>query len=470
MVYLALAMAAFLSLAGLAVDGSNSFTQYRKLQTAADAAALAGARTLALNQDAAQVTSEVQTIATLNGADSAASSISNGNRNVSVTVQRNVDTYFGQWIGVNTIPVTAEAEAGFKSISGITEKLFPMTVACDCVEQNQTIVVKAPIKTYCVDDVTEYWNHTQFALWLSDFDPLTNDTVGSRSYFYTSDDTGRFTEHADGTATLSYKVKNAHGDGFRVQATLSDRQAKQPTGSPKFGPVITDATNWYYYKTLSGTLSGLSNTRYAGSIIDISRRGPAFQLGVGADYHEAGNFGGAAWLNLSTRRQPYTGVVFPQQWTQADINIQLPDCTEEQAEETETTNSCEFQWVDWNGGTATQSELADNMQDLTNSGTRHVGEWISKGVDANGGISLEVQNTIHDWLGVTFTMPLYTEGASESDQLQICGFAQMVVNSYDLEYGINRMSVQFEPAVIRGEVLSDASGDDYGVRDVVLIR
>ncbi|MEZ4706244.1 MAG: pilus assembly protein TadG-related protein [Caldilineaceae bacterium] len=471
MVYLALTLMTFLSLAGLAIDGSQSFAKQRELQTAADAAALAGARALALDQNTAQVTSEVQTIATLNGADSATSSVTNDDHNVSVTVQRDVNTYFAKLIGFPNIAVTAQAEARYFSGTTISPPIFPMTVECDCVEQNQTIQVTAPIKSYCVDNVNEYNNGSTFALWLADFDPLTTNAYGSRSYFHTTDDKGRLVENADGTASLSYTVKNAYGDGFKLTALLSARQSKAPTGSPKFGPVITDATNWYYYKSLSGKLTGLAGTRYAGSVINISRQGPAFQVGTGADYHEAHYHGGAAWLNLTTAKQPTTGVYLPWTWNLADINVRLPDCTElDQAASSETTNSCEFQWLDWNGGTSSQSELTSSMQDLSKSGTRHIGEWVSLGVNANGGVSLEVQNTFHNWLGLPATIPLYTGEISESNQVQICGFAQMVVSSSELEYGINHMSVQFQPAVIRSETVGDENGTDYGVRDVVLIR
>ena len=471
MVYLALTLMTFVSLAGLAIDGSNSFAKYRELQTAADAAALAGARALALDQSSTQVDSEVQTIATLNGADSATSAIVNDNHNVAVTVQRDVSTYFAKMIGFQTIPVAAQAEAGFVPNTQPPPSIFPMTVECDCVEQNQTIQISAPIKSFCVDNVIEHNNGAEFSLWLSSLDPLENDPYGARAYFHTTDDSGRMVENEDGTATLSYTVKNAYGDGFNVIANLSDRQAKQPTGSPKFGPVITDATNWYYYKTLSGTLKGLVGTRYAGSVINISRRGPAFQVGVGADYHEASWYGGAGWLDLTTVRQPSTGVRFPSNSNQADINVRLPDCTElDQAASTETTTSCEFQWLDWDAGSASQSELANNMQDLSNSGAHQVGDWVSLGVDSNGGVSLQVQNTFHNWLGLPFTIPLYTGEISDSNQIQICGFAQMVVNSYDLDYGINNMSVQFQPAVMRSETLGDEMAADYGVRDVVLVR
>src|SRR5689334_11451875 len=68
LVYLALAGMALMGLAALALDGSNLYAHRRQMQTAADAAALAGVRSMALNQGDSQVQHDLKSLARANGA------------------------------------------------------------------------------------------------------------------------------------------------------------------------------------------------------------------------------------------------------------------------------------------------------------------------------------------------------------------------------------------------------------------
>src|SRR3954470_1535933 len=84
-IYVALALPVLLGFAALAIDGSNLYAQQGRMQTAADTAALGGARLLALGNSTTQVQSEVQTLATANGANSVSLSYLNSNTEIKVT-------------------------------------------------------------------------------------------------------------------------------------------------------------------------------------------------------------------------------------------------------------------------------------------------------------------------------------------------------------------------------------------------
>ncbi|MCB0134411.1 MAG: hypothetical protein KDD75_04795, partial [Caldilineaceae bacterium] len=61
--YFALILFVMMGMASIAIDSSNAYLQRRLMQTAADTAALAGARALALNQGEGAINSEVQSLA-----------------------------------------------------------------------------------------------------------------------------------------------------------------------------------------------------------------------------------------------------------------------------------------------------------------------------------------------------------------------------------------------------------------------
>jgi hypothetical protein len=119
-----------LGFAGLAIDGSNAYLQQQRMQIAADAAALAGARLLALgNSTPTQVKNEVESLATLNGADSYTLDYLNSNTEIRVTTTRTFDTFFAGIINYNPMTVSAAANARFGAVSR-TGNLLPMTISC----------------------------------------------------------------------------------------------------------------------------------------------------------------------------------------------------------------------------------------------------------------------------------------------------------------------------------------------------
>ena len=125
---------------------------------------------------------------------------------------------------------------------------------------------------------------------------------------------GEWVEHADGTTVMTgllEDVKDANKQFFAT-VTMVGRTQTAPAGSPKKelpnsayapnGPV--DPTTWDYYDSWSGVLEGAGT--YAGAVVELSQRGPAFQVGEGAN-NKNGHYGGSGWFSYSVVSQPNSG-------------------------------------------------------------------------------------------------------------------------------------------------------------------
>ncbi len=144
---------------------------------------------------------------------------------------------------------------------------------------------------------------------------------------------GNLQEFADGTAQLSgiARRESNPAQAFAVDVQLSGFTRNAPAGSPKKelvsaaysengGPI--DSSTWHYYSDFSGTLTGVDD--FAGAVVEISQRGPAFQVGFGANGKSA-RYGASSWLTWWVHSQPYNG------WIQTDgngdFNLDLEHCT-----------------------------------------------------------------------------------------------------------------------------------------------
>lgn len=149
---------------------------------------------------------------------------------------------------------------------------------------------------------------------------------------------GRFTELTDGTALLTGVIaqEDDPDQRFVVDVRLSgrinpDEPDYPPVNSPKLdliaaaykdagGPI--DPATWHYYTDFRGFLRGTND--YRGGLLEISRRGPAFQVGQGAAGKNL-EFGASAWIAIELREAPHTGAWLPGFQGDADINIDLED-------------------------------------------------------------------------------------------------------------------------------------------------
>ena len=113
---------------------------------------------------------------------------------------------------------------------------------------------------------------------------------------YTSVD-NQFVDFGDGTARLTGRIENPDKNGaWDVDLFLTGRTTTPPAGSPKLPGFAVDPSDWVYFETIDGTLTGVAGTDYEGSVVTVTRRGEAFQLGDGANL-KTENFGASTWFS-----------------------------------------------------------------------------------------------------------------------------------------------------------------------------
>jgi len=153
LIYFALVLFVLLGMASIALDGSNAYAQRRRMQTATDAAALAGARLVALGRDA-EIDAEIDDLAIANGVGNFVWSQTNNGRSVEANITGNLevnwnytsdgkgvtvdvanayDTFFARILGYDILTATASSAAGYETIIA-TDNLLPIAInGCDCV-------------------------------------------------------------------------------------------------------------------------------------------------------------------------------------------------------------------------------------------------------------------------------------------------------------------------------------------------
>ncbi len=147
-----------------------------------------------------------------------------------------------------------------------------------------------------------------YVLWLKD----DNNNIVRR---FRNDDL-EWKELADGTATLKGTVvdNNDSQITLEVDVTYTGRTTVPPVDSPKEHLCNTeDSTGWIYYTDVTGTISSTDGSWS----FDISRMGPAFQLGNGANIteEEVGKYGASGWFNTTDS-----------DFTRGDFNINIGNC------------------------------------------------------------------------------------------------------------------------------------------------
>ena len=143
---------------------------------------------------------------------------------------------------------------------------------------------------------------------------------------------GQFIEDLGaGTATLTGTATTNGTDGFIISATfggyvgntIPDSTADAPSDSlgtsPKDEGHASDAGNWRYYTTTSGTITGVGS--YAGQIYTLARMGPSFQIGFGAS-GKNDEFGASGWLAI-TAASPAAVAQIGSDTKKGDFNIDL---------------------------------------------------------------------------------------------------------------------------------------------------
>ncbi|NOX64139.1 MAG: hypothetical protein GXP42_19715 [Chloroflexi bacterium] len=137
LIYLAIMLLGLIGMIGLALDGGYAYFQYRRMQTAADAAALAGARHLSAGESEPQIDAAINQLAQVNGAETVTWQYTADAAGVRVTAQIHSPTWFAPLFGLNNIPVSAVGEASFAPAVA-SSNLLPMTTTCADFEYGVT--------------------------------------------------------------------------------------------------------------------------------------------------------------------------------------------------------------------------------------------------------------------------------------------------------------------------------------------
>ncbi len=119
----------------------------------------------------------------------------------------------------------------------------------------------------------------------------------------------------DVTVRLSGNViDNNTDEKFKLDVTFTDKTTKgDDPKDNRCNPV--DTSEWVYYKEFTGTIEAIDGSWKT----TISRRGPAFQVGNGANETELikAKYGASGWFDTTDK-----------EFTIGDININLGDCIE----------------------------------------------------------------------------------------------------------------------------------------------
>ncbi|MGH7949051.1 MAG: pilus assembly protein TadG-related protein, partial [Candidatus Binataceae bacterium] len=127
-ILLAILLPSLIGAIALGVDMSVFYFNWAKLQRAADAAALAGARYLPANT--ASATSAANNYATLNsiaGSEIALNQIAGDHQSITIQLSRDVPYYFAKVLGLSSGQVVARATAGLQT-AGAARKVVPIGV------------------------------------------------------------------------------------------------------------------------------------------------------------------------------------------------------------------------------------------------------------------------------------------------------------------------------------------------------
>ncbi len=315
-IYFTLVLTILFGMASVAIDSSNAYLQRRIMQTAADSAALAGARELAMGNTTAIVEQKINQFAAANGSTETEWEYTRAGKGVYVTTNNEFDTYFAGVLGVNQMSAHSDSKASYDPVVG-TDNLLPLAInGCDCLDFEE---FPQPIReedfgeivigSYIIGNVQDA--SVDYVFNLSGLDAAYPATGANRPYymFYDQGNNGIHTAFGDGTAHTVERVVNVNGDGFLVDLWFRNRTSVPPGGSPFCDGPCSTTTDWYYYTEVEGTLIGLPGTRYAGAVLAVSQSTQATQVGTNAHIKSPRPyFGATAWLQLDVSIQPLTGI------------------------------------------------------------------------------------------------------------------------------------------------------------------
>ena len=246
LVIFAFIMMVLMGFSGVAIDGGNAYQNQQQVQIAADAAAMGGARLLAVDATPEAVALEIQNLGIANGADVVTFTYLTGNRGVHVTATANVTTFFAKLYGYDFFTVSAEAQAEYQPV-GATEDLFPMTMGCDCVDEGTVTLVDGEEEIEETEEITE-----------------TLDLIDDVDTTYEINFLGRTDR------TWTYEVNEIEGRdlgkwGLSIASCLDDIESSSPAGV-----IGADGIEWNVDAGFSsGTFSFELNSVYPMQVVQV---------------------------------------------------------------------------------------------------------------------------------------------------------------------------------------------------------
>jgi len=132
----ALALIVLLGMVALAVDGGYAYVQRRRVQYAADAAALAGAHVLTYGGTTADIDAAVRQYALANGADTYQWSLLSPTR-IEVRTAVTFNTFFASVVGMSSMTARARSETEISGVSAV-RGVMPIAARNFPYQYNQT--------------------------------------------------------------------------------------------------------------------------------------------------------------------------------------------------------------------------------------------------------------------------------------------------------------------------------------------
>ncbi len=189
--------------------------------------------------------------------------------------------------------------------------------------------------------------------------------------------------YTNGTAQFTASDISASGlsGTFDVDLTFSGATTTPPTNSPKYSSCFSvgSVNGWVYYPTTTGTIT---STSYG--TMSISRQGPSFQVGDGANITQDG-YGASGWLAVTGGNGHIKA---------GDINIMLTEeCdTNSECDETHTFDPC---IVTYGKGSYNNSSTTISITQTVSEIKEIVVEGIYKGGQPTGGSFTNGSTTVN---------------------------------------------------------------------------
>ncbi|MCO4818976.1 MAG: hypothetical protein KC517_05080 [Bacteroidetes bacterium] len=194
--------------------------------------------------------------------------------------------------------------SGWVNIAGGSDKFsygdFNLDMEDDCISDEPTCSKVVGNTRGC--------SNKPYVIWL-------RDKNGSAHYLKGDSSRYNWYEYDNGDAKLIAKGLSASGlsGTFNVELNFTGHTNTPPTNSPKYSNCFTAGSTsaWGYFNSTSGTIT---STNYGS--MTVSRKGPAAQIGDGANITQDG-YGASGWFNI-TGGAGY----FPN----GDFNVMLSGC------------------------------------------------------------------------------------------------------------------------------------------------